>query len=534
MMDLIEQARKSGAVVETHASWVILGEQYVYKLKKPVNFGFLDFSTPEQRQHFCTQELTLNSRLAADVYLKVVPVRRGPSGVYIDDADAQVALGQEQLLNAHSLNHPIVDWAVKMRRLNDADRADVLLSEGRLDVTKIRQLADLLVQFHASCSTDEHIASFGKRQNIEHNLRENFDNTRSLVHHYMPSSFEPEIEALQLGYLTNNESLLDERVRDLQVRDGHGDLRLEHVYFTERGICIIDCIEFNERFRYADTVADLAFLTMDLRHHLRSDLAEVLLNRYVEKSGDYCAFRLIDFYESYRAYVRAKVTALRDRQGEATAQASCGLATEVSQFFGEARAALQAKRGPRRVIAVGGLIASGKSTVARQLATRLSCVVLDSDSCRKRLAGLDPVTPAVSAAFSGIYSDEITAQVYSKLLSFAQGVLRSGRSLIMDATFRRAEERERLRQLCAQEGVSLSFIWCEVPRHIAEERLAQRALRPGVSDGRAEIYEQLLSDSSRPSDREFDNGAGESQCLVLDTSLSAHSQQLLLAQVGTI
>src|SRR5690606_20418774 len=303
--------------------------------------------------------------------------------------DAQVALGQEQLLNAHSLNHPIVDWAVKMRRLNDADRADVLLSEGRLDVTKIQQLADLLVRFHASCSSDEHIASFGNRQNIEHNLRENFDNTRSLVHHYMPSSFEPEIEALQLGYLTNNESLLDERVRDLQVRDGHGDLRLEHVYFTERGICIIDCIEFNERFRYADTVADLAFLTMDLRHHLRSDLAEVLLNRYVEKSGDYCAFRLIDFYESYRAYVRAKVTALRDRQDEATAQGSSGLATEVSQFFGEARAALQAKLGPRRVIAVGGLIASGKSTAARQLATRLSCVVLDSDSCRKRLAGFD-------------------------------------------------------------------------------------------------------------------------------------------------
>jgi uncharacterized protein len=514
MENLVERARAAHALVETHASWVLLTGHFVFKLKKPVDFGFLDFRTLQRRRHFCNQELTLNSRLAGDVYLGVVPVRDGPRGSYIDDPDARDVNGHVPAAHdtdapglaseSDSSENPIVDWAVKMRRLQDSDRADVLLKQGLLDTQKVQDLAELLVKFHANCETNEHIASLGSQSSIAINVQENFDKVRPLIASYAPPSLEPEIEALQLGYLESHAELFEERVRLGHVRDGHGDLRLEHVYFTSDGIFVIDCIEFNERFRYADTVADLAFLTMDLRHNGRADLAELLLNRYVERSGDYNAFQLIDFYESYRAYVRGKVAALRETQEEAASgHPNPELVREASRFFQEALTALQAKPEKKRVVAVGGLIASGKSTVARQFSSLLGSVWLDSDSCRKRLAGLTPLTAAKSAAFGGIYSAEMSERVYRTLLAYAQGVLASGRSVVIDATFRRAEDRKLLRQLCEEAGVALSFVWCEVPRKIAEQRLNERSQSPSVSDGHQEIYDALLSDATRPKPEEF-------------------------------
>jgi len=469
----------AGAIelIETHVSWVFLREAEVLKVKKPLDLGFLDFRTLEQRREACEAEVRLNRRLAPDVYLGVVPIRRRDDGRH--------HLGSEGV---------IVDYGVRMRRLSEKRRADSLLSRGELDGELIDRIASTLAGFHAQARTDEHIASFGAPEIVEKSVRENFEQCRGFVHRYLDPTEAREIESYQLGVLRDRAASFRRRVETGRVREGHGDLRLEHIYLREDGsLTIIDCIEFNERFRYADVTADLAFLAMDLAFQSRADLGERLLASYARESGDYDLYELVDFYRSYRAYVRAKVSAfLADDEGAPPAVRERA-ARDARRYF---VLALELTRPPSRaprVIALGGVLASGKSTVATRLGAALSVPVVEADRTRKELLGVAPRQPIHEAAWQGAYSPARTAEVYDEVLRRAGVVLDSGRTVILDASFRSEAMRRKARELAKARALPFLFIECRAPHEICRERLRRREREGAISDGRLAIFDDFCA-----------------------------------------
>jgi aminoglycoside phosphotransferase family enzyme/predicted kinase len=461
------------ALRETHISQVFIGGDSVYKVKKPVALGFLDFSTLALRERFCAAEVACNRRLAPSVYRGVVPITRDAAGRHVIGGKGEP-----------------VEWAVHMRRLQDADAADVRLREGRLGRAELRLIADRVARFHADARCDAETAQFGAPESIAQNVRENFEQTRDSAIRFLGRSELEQIERWQLDFIRDQRARLLQRVADRRIRDGHGDLRLEHCYLDDSGsVEIIDCIEFNERFRYGDVCADVAFLAMDLGWHERSDLSELFLADYARASGDYDLYGVVDFYESYRAYVRGKVSSMLQADAAADSSVRARAGEQARKYYLLAEACTRPPLTPPALYAVGGLIASGKSTLADQLGERLAAPVVDSDRARKQLAGVGAFTPLADEAFSGNYSAQASAAVYAELMRRAEIVLRSGRSLVLDASFRARAERQAAFELARRCGVPFLFVECVVSPDTARRRLAQRAQKPSVSDGRAEIYD---------------------------------------------
>lgn len=471
---------------ETHISWVFLTADRVYKIKKPVDLGFLDFTTLSARKRACDAELELNRRLAPDVYLRLLPVVQDAQGTH------HLALAAE---SGHA-PHEVVDWAVEMVRLNDDDSAEAMVERGELGRDPLRRLAALLAQFHGRCRSDEETSRFGTRQVIERNVRENFEQTaRSVLNHLNLEQAE-EIKAFQLQTLEHKQADFDRRITEQRIRDGHGDLRLEHVYFSGDQVHIIDCIEFNDRFRYGDTCADIAFLCMDLSFHQRPDLAEQLLAYYAEESQDYGLYRVVDFYMSYRAYVRAKVTAMLEQDTEQSATVQQRLYAQARRYFLLAEAAGRPALEPPFLLVVFGHIAAGKSTLARRLGDRLVAPVINSDRVRKHAAGVSPHTRLPPQA----YAPKESTRVYARLREQGAAVLTSERPVIIDATCSGREQRARFAELARDHGVPILFVECSVPVALCRERLQDRERTPSISDGRLGLLDGFLARYEAPSE----------------------------------
>jgi predicted kinase len=294
----------------------------------------------------------------------------------------------------------------------------------------------------------------------------------------------------------DDEDRFTTRVEAGRVRDGHGDLRLEHVYFgSNRAITIIDCIEFNERFRYGDVCADIAFLSMDLAWHGRVDLAERFLARYARESNDYDLYSVVNFYESYRAFVRGKVASLLADDTEASAEARERARREARRYFILALAYERPPLVPPRVVAVGGMIASGKSSAAATIGALLAAPVLSSDRTRKHLMGKKPSASMQSKPWAGAYSASATAAVYEELWRLSDIVLSSGRPIVIDASFRTVAMRDAARRLADRHGVPFLLVECSAPREMIRERLAARE-RVGSheSDARTDVLEEFERD----------------------------------------
>ncbi len=461
------------SLVETHISWVFLLEHDVFKVKKPVDYGFLDFRTLAQRRRACEDEVRLNARLSPGVYLGVVPVRVGPDGRAYVGGTGPI----------------IVDWAVHMRRLRDEDRADERLARGALSAAAVDAVARRIAQFHAGVGADPSRAHFGAPDTIAANLEENFAQTRECIDRYLPSSDAEELVRWQRAFLRGHQALFEERVRCGRVRDGHGDLRLEHVYLNDEGITILDCIEFNDRFRFADVCSDIAFLSMDLASHERVDLAERLLATYARESNDFDLYALVDFYESYRAFVRGKISVFAAEDPNASSWARARAAAEARRFF---LLALSADRRPLltpTVVAVGGVIASGKSTIAEHIAAEMNAPIIDADRTRKFMLGISPEQPVHDAAWTGAYDPAITERVYEEVLRRANVVIDSGRPVVIDASFRSTAMRDAARHLAMMHDVPFRFVECRAPADVCRARLSRR--HGGVSDGRAAIFDDF-------------------------------------------
>ena len=479
----------------THGSWVFLTEDRAYKVKRPVDFGFMDFSTVDRRAHFCREELRLNRRLAPAVYLDVVPVYRdGARHSFVPRGD-------------------VVDYAVAMRRLPDARSAATLVASDRLGVNEIDGVARVLARFYAGAPA---VPSTSFVADMERNVRENFHQVRPYVEIYVALDCYEAVERWQLDFLASRRDQLDARGPQGRLRDGHGDLRLEHVYLLDEGPAIIDAIEFNERFRCGDAALDVAFLAMDLDHALRPDLARWLLSRYALHANDYDFFGLVGLYLSYRAWVRGKVACFVAADASTPETKRQRKIDAARQLFELARSYVgPAPRNPA-VVAVGGLIGAGKSTIADRLGYELGMPVASSDRTRKHLAGL----AADAKGGDELYSDAMNRRTFDELFRRGRAVLEAGHGVVLDATFANRAMRARAGALAEEKRLPFLFVEARADEATLRRRLRLRGARPSVSDAEEALLEafiarfepatelarehHLVVDTTRPLDRLVD------------------------------
>ncbi len=500
---------------ETHVSWVFLGRREVLKVKKPVSFGFLDFRTLEQRRVACLEEVRLNARLAPDVYLGVVPL------LMDDEGHVRVGTADE--------SGRVAEWAVRMRRLDDARRVDVRLERGTLLRSDVDLVADRIAEFHASARVDARTARYGSAAAITQAVRENFDATREAIARHLTPDEAEELERWQTAFLCDNAELLAKRAIQGRVREGHGDLRLEHVYLPEgdRDLEILDGIEFAERYRCVDVAADIAFFAMDLAAHGRVDLAERFIARYASASQDFDIYGVIDFYESYRAHVRAKVATLLAADPGAPPSLVEAAEADARRHLLLALASERRSILAPAVVAVGGIIASGKSTTAERLGEALSAPVIDADRTRKEILGVRPTEPVHERAWVGAYDPGFSEHVYDEVFRRAAVVLASGRPVVLDASFRSRAHRARVEALARRFGARFVLVECSASPAVCRARLEERARTASVSDGRLAVFDEFC--------RRFEpmTELGPSDRVVLDTTRGTDPVEAIRHVVAT-
>ena len=404
-------------LVQTHISYVFLAGDFVYKVKKPVDFGFLNFTTLARRRYYCQQEVLLNRRLCPDTYLGVVRIAGEGRRVRVE--------GRGKVL----------EYAVKMRRLPALRMMDRLLADGRVSPTMVEAVARRLADFHARSETGPGIDRYGSLAVIDGNWQENFRQWEPYLDDTITAEQDRYLRAYVRSFSIRRRALLEQRVRQGRIRDCHGDIRLDAVCFTD-GVCIFDCIEFNRRFRYSDVASDIAFLAMDLDYHGRPDLSERLVQTYSRAAGDPQVLELIDFYKCYRAAVRGKVEGFRLTQPEVR-PAERREARQAARAYFRLACRYAAAQPPPALIITCGLVATGKTAIARALGETLDAPVISSDVVRKELAGLEPEERRFEPFERGIYSPAFTARTYDAMLERGRALLAQGRSVLLDATFGR-------------------------------------------------------------------------------------------------
>jgi aminoglycoside phosphotransferase family enzyme/predicted kinase len=456
-------------MVATHISWVFLTDRDVWKVKRPVDYGFLDYTTVERRRHFCEEEVRLNRRLAPDVYLGVVPVRSSPAGPTLTGDGA------------------VLDHAVHMRRVAESASAEALLRAGRLGHGSLWRLAGTLARFYAAAAS---APRYGSAEVVGANLAENFEQVQPFVGRFLTRATFEAVRAWQTGLVGREPERFAARVRQGRIRDGHGDLRLEHVYFEGEDPIVLDCVEFNERFRMGDVASDVAFLAMELDGRARPDLAESFLGRFALEADDHDLYAVVDFYRSYRAWVRGKVAAFLAVDPATPAEKATRKAAEARGLFALAEALARSPGRPAAVIAVGGVIGTGKTVMAEALARALAVPVVASDRTRKHLAGVAATDRAPDSA----YTAEATRRTFDEVFRRAGVVTASGRSVILDATFRDRSLRRRARELAARAGARFLFLETTADDATLRERLRRRAAGSSVSDATESLLERVRAE----------------------------------------
>jgi aminoglycoside phosphotransferase family enzyme/adenylate kinase family enzyme len=433
-----------GDLRETHSGLVVLVGETAYKLKKPVDLGFLDFREPAVRRQVCRRELELNRRLAADVYV-----------------------GLTDLPLADGSTEP----AVVMRRMPDDRRLATLAQQGQDLSIEVHRIARVMAAFHAGAERGPEISTEGSTPALRSRWRHNLEEVARFRDTLLDGTLVDEVERLSSRYLDGREELFGERIRTGRVVDGHGDLLADDIFCLPDGPRILDCLEFDDRLRRLDAIDDIACLAMDLERLGASQEALDLVVAYREFSADTFPTSLVHHYIAYRAFMRAKVTALRTEQAQAR-QRIADEAAEAVRLAELARDHL--RRGEVRLIAVGGAPGTGKSTLAGAVADRLNMVVLSSDRLRKELAGIDPMVHATAGWQEGIYAPAWTRRTYAELLDRATALLARGESVVLDASWTDPAHRVLVEYVANTTYSNLTVLRCTVAPEVAVARVATR------------------------------------------------------------
>jgi uncharacterized protein len=448
-------------LIQTHVSYVLLTGDFVYKVKKPVNFGFLDFSTLEKRQHFCQEELRLNQRGAAELYLEVLP---------ISQTGEQFQFGS---------NGAVVEYAVKMQQFPQDALLSSLFEQGKLTEEILLDLAKVLAEFHLQAPTNDYIRSFGEISQVRASIDENYEQTEKYIGGPQTQQQFDETRQYTDRFFAEQQALFANRIAQDWIRECHGDVHLRNICLWRDRLWLFDCIEFNEPFRFVDVMFDVAYIIMDLDVRQRSDLSNLFLNAYVEQTGDWEGLSVLPLYASRQSYVRAKVTSfMLDNPGLSEAERQQATKS-AAQYYTLAWKYTRASQG--QLILMSGLSGSGKTTVARQLAKQIGAIHIRSDAVRKHLAGV----PLAEKGGADLYTPEMSQKTYDRLLHLGITLASQGYPVILDAKYDRQATRQTAITQAQAQSVPLQILYCEAPLDVLKARLQQR--QDDISDATIEV-----------------------------------------------
>ena len=453
-------------LVTTHISWVILAGEYAYKIKRPVRYPFIDLTSLERRRLLCEEELRLNRRFAAELYIEVCKVAAAEGGARMGCSDSAGAVGSAPDAEV------ILDYAVRMRRFPRAEELDRLLDARRIEPHELERFGHELAQLHARLPAAPAASSWGRPDEVKAQLLRNLLECADAARVFGSATEVLALRDAMQAKVAAATSGMAARRSNGRIRECHGDLHSRNIVRFRGRLVPFDCLEYDPALRWIDTADEIAFLSSDMKARERPLRAHAFRTGYLAESGDYHACRVLALYEAHRALVRAKVAALSATQkGDAGAREVLRLEhARLVTFAGEALA----PKTPRLLL-MSGLSGSGKTWLARQLAARLAAVHIRSDVERKRRAGLRELAPSHSRLGEGLYSPGATAALHEDLVRATDEVLSGDITAIVDATFLERAQRARFTEVAARRGVSLHLIHCEAPEPLLRARIMERS-----------------------------------------------------------
>jgi len=462
--------------IQTHASDVFMASPFVYKIKKPIDLGFLDFSTLEKRRYYCEKEIELNRRLCSSVYI-------GIERISLKNGKLSLGKGDQT-----------VEYAVKMNMLPEEYFMQNLLKESKVNERDIIRLSNKLADFYKAQKTGEDIREYGSPQKIKINIDENLTLSKNFLGETISQASYSAIKFYNNHFFKKKSDLFRMRMEKDLIKDCHGDLRLEHINFYSENICIFDCIEFSERFRYIDIASDIAFLAMDLDFNNHYKFSNFFVSEISKAMKDNTIYDVLDFYKCYRAFVRGKVESIKALEPEVPEKERELAHKKAELFFKLALKYSLFGSGPVIVVTFG-VIGSGKSTFAELLSEELACEIFSSDVERKKISGIPSKERKYEEYDSGIYSKDITERTYQELFDRAEEVTKNGRPVILDASFSKRKWRDSIIVRAKNLHIPLYFLQTHAPKDVIEQRLLRRERQgPSVSDGRLEILDRFISE----------------------------------------
>jgi len=455
-------------LIQTHVSYVILAGDYAYKIKKAVNFGFLDFSSLEKRKHFCEEEIRMNRAIAPEIYLEVVPIKETGAGKF-----------------SLEKNGEIVEYAVKMQQFPQENLLSELFAAGQLTEKNIEELGKTVADFHAVAVTNDRITSFGEVEVIREAFDENYQQTEKYIGIAQTKEQFEGTKKYSNDFFAEKKELFKQRRDNQKIKECHGDLHLRNICLWENKIKLFDRIEFNEPFRFVDVMYDVAFAVMDLDARGRSDFANIFLNTYLERTGDWEGLQLLPLYLSRQAYVRAKVTSFLLDDPNIPPEVKADSKKTAADYYRLAWEYTKSKQG--QLFLMSGLSGSGKSTVAKELAKNSGAIQIRSDAVRKHIAGI----ALNQKGEEDLYSEAMTQKTYDRLLELGIILAKVGFPVILDAKYDRIALRQKAIERAKSNDIPIKILHCSAPISLLKERLSQRA--KDISDATPDLLERQIA-----------------------------------------
>ncbi|SFK52605.1 hypothetical protein SAMN05216302_100873 [Nitrosomonas aestuarii] len=468
--DVYHHPVKNIQLIETHISWVILTGDFAYKIKKPCNLGFLDFSSLQKRRFFCNEELRLNKRLAAPIYLGIVKITGDP---------------KHPILNGTG---KAIEYALKMIQFSQQAQLDNMLTNDKLENRHIDAFAKLVAKFHQHSKIAEYATNFGNPQRINHATQKIFTNIRACSDMNQFSGQLAKLDLWHQSVFKTLTPLFEQRKNNGFIRECHGDMHLRNLVWLNNQPIAFDCLEFDPDLRWIDTLSEVAFLVMDLQSRKLPQLAQRFLNLYLEQCGDYKGLKVFRYYLVYRALVRVMVNAIRAAQSDIVKSEQRQTENELQSYLKLALSYIIHTK--TMLIITRGLSASGKSTLSQSLLEFIGAIRIRSDVERKRLLGIDSVSPSQNLVNKGIYSSKTTVKTYARLKSLAEHILRADYPVIIDAAFLKYTQRQCFQKLAHSK--QMPFIILELTASADTLRQRIQARSHDVSDADISILEHQL------------------------------------------